>query len=87
VGCILNGVLSEHHPYYYHRYGKDAYYYGEDEKRKRKVGSHSEVMTRTERLKALKDPDMAFVSEGWKRFMDLSKGHPTKNTKDSDGHS
>lgn len=92
IGCVLNGVQTQHQPYYYYdyyrRYGR--YQEGEDEegqRSKRKIRSPGSSSETIERLKALKEPLLVLLSNSWARAVELLKGERwnRKETKSSVG--
>jgi len=89
IGCVLNSVLSAHHPYYYYRYynyGKYYYYGDENEKKKTKKtkGRSGGPLSSWERLKLLKDPAFSFFLDSWQRVTRSKKGSPVKEMKASE---
>ena len=76
IGCVLNGVLTEHQPYYYYRYYRDYGRYDRDGDGKEKGGEGTkklELAPTVERLKALKEPLLVLFSAGLGRLMQLVK--------------
>lgn len=75
IGCVLNGVQSHHQPYYYQQYGYHSYY-SEDKNK-----PANQEWPELERLKALKEPFLDFLSSAWSRFVHLLKWEkPGNNT-------
>lgn len=77
IGCVLNGVQTQHQPYHYYDYYKQYGRYHEEgeegerwEGRTPPLGSSQETI---ERLKVLKEPLLVFLSNGWARLTELLK--------------
>lgn len=69
IGCILNGVQTQHQPYHYYDYYRQYGRYQEEEEEnqrlKEKVSSLDFSLETIERLKALKDPLLLLLSNSW----------------------
>lgn len=92
IGCVLNGVQTHHQSYYSYHYYRQYGRYQEEEGQKSEEGDSSSagVSSETlERLKALKEPFLLFLSKGWARLGKLlSWDRPNKEeTKSSVGGS
>lgn len=78
IGCVLNGVQTQHQPYYYYDYYRQYGRYQEEEgeegqRSKRKTRSSGSSSETIERLKALKEPLLIFLSQSWARVGELLK--------------
>ena len=83
VGCVLNGVLTEHQPYYYHHYSH--YYGGKDTAKSTGKKADEGLSTTLEKVKILKEPIFVFLSGSWNRFMQQLgwNDQPKKESKSS----
>ena len=91
IGCVLNGIQSQHQPYYYYRYyQKYGDYYGETTKKKtNKNKLPKELSSIFEKIQLLKEPFFALVMRGWNQLVSAVKGEERreKEFKSSDGKS
>lgn len=62
IGCILNSVQEHNQPYYHRYYGYHSYYGKEASSSEIPKNSNKELSSGVERIKALRDPLMAFIS-------------------------
>lgn len=78
IGCVLNGVQTQHQPYHYYDYYRQYGRYHEEEEEE-KLGGEGELSPLSpssetiERLKVLKEPLLVFLSSGWARLTQLLK--------------
>lgn len=77
IGCVLNGVRTQHQPYYYYEYYRQyGRYHEEGEENQKSRGetpSLSPSSETLEKLRALKEPLLVFLSTGWARLAELLK--------------
>ena len=70
IGCVLNSVQSRHQSYYYRDYYQQygRYHDEKDQKSEKGVFSAGVSPETFERLKALKEPLLVFLSRSWARI-------------------
>ena len=78
IGCVLNGVQTNHQPYSYYDYYRQYGRYHEDEKdgqkpKKEKIFSGKSSSETLEKFKALKEPLLLFLSHCWAEARGLLK--------------
>lgn len=76
IGCVLNGVQTQHQPYHYYDYYRQYGRYHEEEEHERsrkRIPSLGIPPETVERLKALKEPLLLLLSNGWARIVELLK--------------
>ena len=84
IGCVLNGVQSEHQPYYYHQYVREYGRYSDDTNGSESDPSDAlpQLSTAVEKLKVLKEPSLLFLTSAWNRLGELLKWEtPKKESK------
>jgi Mrp family chromosome partitioning ATPase len=77
IGCVLNGVETQHQPYYYYEYYRQYGRYEEEEtgqpSKERKVSPPDFTPETIERLRALREPLLILLANGWARLKELLK--------------
>ncbi len=85
IGCILNSAQTQHQPYYFHEYHRQYGKYEEHKPQKDNFAGEGVLMW--EKLRALKEPLLLFVSSSWSRIGGFIKGEqrPKKESNSSVG--
>jgi len=88
IGCVLNGVKSDHQPYQYSRYYNYADYYGESKGQhsNKSKKSFGDALSIPEKLAVIKDSLFALFSNAWNQCLRILKGEQSgEGPRPSDG--